>query len=130
MAAITIGERIRLIRKENGDTLEQFSAKIGVSHPALSQIETGKNNPSGSTIKMICKEFAINEEWLRTGVGEKNPTTPKFQRLMNWIADVALEDDTARLRIVEALTTLKEEDWEILERIAKKIADRDDSPSA
>lgn len=130
MISIDIGERIRLLRKGNGLTLEQLAGKIGITGPALSQIESGKNNAARSTIVGICREFGVSETWLRFGQGEMAPNIPKRQRLMDWIADVAKDDDTARIRIIEALMTLSEQEWEILERVAKKIADRDESPSA
>ena len=33
-------------------------------------LESGRNAPSEQTIKLICFEFGINENWLRTGEGE------------------------------------------------------------
>lgn len=127
---MTVGNRIRTVRQSNDLTMTAFGEKIGLSPAAISKIESGKNNPDGSTIKIVCREFGVSETWLRFGQGEMQSNTPKRQRLMDWIADVAKDDDTARFRIVEALMSLTEQEWEILERVAKKIADREDSPSA
>ena len=33
-------------------------------------MESGKNNPSVQTVALICREFGVNEHWLRTGEGE------------------------------------------------------------
>ena len=66
---MTIGERIRVLRKETGLTLEKFGECIGVKKAALSHIENDKNGPSDQTIKSIAREFAVSEEWLRTGEG-------------------------------------------------------------
>lgn len=63
-----INVRIKHVRKEIAKmTLEQFGAKIGISASACSYIEKGINNPSDQTIKSICREFGIREDWLRTG---------------------------------------------------------------
>lgn len=63
-----INVRIKHVRKEiEKMTLEQFGEKIGISASACSYIEKGINNPSDQTIKSICREFGIREEWLRTG---------------------------------------------------------------
>lgn len=62
--------RIIQIRKENKLSQEQFAKKIGLSRNFINQVETNKKNISDRTIKDICREFAINEEWLRTGKGD------------------------------------------------------------
>ena len=67
---MTIGERIKLIRKENGLTLDKFGNKIKISGQSVSRLENGINNPADRTIALICREFGIEEAWLRTGEGE------------------------------------------------------------
>lgn len=67
---MTIGERIKEVRKSNDLTLEKFGAKIKIKAASVSLIERGINNPSDQTISLICREFHINEDWLRTGEGE------------------------------------------------------------
>lgn len=64
---IMINERIRAVRKDVGLTQEQFAKQIGITGSALSLIESGKTNPSNQTVFLICKEFGVREEWLRTG---------------------------------------------------------------
>lgn len=61
--------RIKALRKTEGLTLEKFGERIGISNSACSALETGKNNPSEQTIRAICREFRVREEWLRTGEG-------------------------------------------------------------
>ena len=67
---MTQGERVREARKKLGFTLEKFGDRIGIKKAAMSAIETGKNSLTDANIKAICREFGINEEWLRTGSGE------------------------------------------------------------
>lgn len=67
---MTQGERVREARKKLGFTLEKFGERIGIKKAAMSAIETGKNSLTDANIKAICREFSINEEWLRTGSGE------------------------------------------------------------
>ena len=67
---MTISDRIKELRISQGLTMEKFGARIGVKRASISLIESGKNNPSDQTILLICREFSINEEWLRTGQGE------------------------------------------------------------
>lgn len=48
----------------------EFSKRLGLSQSSLAMIEVGKRTFSDKHIKLICSEFHVNEEWLRTGKGE------------------------------------------------------------
>ena len=63
----SIGSRVKAIRKDQGLTMKQFGARIGISDAAVSQIESGKNGISEQSIIAICKEFNVSEVYLRTG---------------------------------------------------------------
>lgn len=64
-----MNERIKEIRKHYKMTQEEFSEKLCIGKSALSRIESGINNPSEQTIKLICQEFGIRREWLLNGLG-------------------------------------------------------------
>ena len=66
----TLNERIKAIRKASGLNQANFGAKIGIGMSAVSLLESGTNNPSDQTLKLICSEFGINRHWLETGEGE------------------------------------------------------------
>ncbi|MCI9410808.1 MAG: helix-turn-helix transcriptional regulator [Eubacterium sp.] len=67
----TIGERIKFLRKQIlNNTQKDFGLQIGLKPNSVSDIENGKNNVTEQTLKVICREFNINEEWLRTGKGD------------------------------------------------------------
>ena len=73
---MTLGERIRHIRLISGKlTMEQFAARIGLTPSAISLFENGKANPSEQTLRSICREFDISEDWLRHGIGDVAPPT-------------------------------------------------------
>lgn len=67
---MTIGERIKILRKEKNLSMEDFGAVIGMGKSAVSRIENGVNGTTDQTIRSICREFGVNEHWLRTGEGE------------------------------------------------------------
>lgn len=64
-----MNNRIKEIRKAKKLSQEAFGEKLGITKSSVSLLESGKNNPSEQTIMLICKEFGINEVWLRTGEG-------------------------------------------------------------
>lgn len=65
-----IGERIKKLRKTLGATQQEFADKLKVSRSNIATYEVGKNNPADAVINLICREFNINETWLRVGEGE------------------------------------------------------------
>ncbi len=65
-----MGERIKKIRKLLDLTQQQFGNRIGVKRNTIATYESGRNNPVDSVVSLICREFNICEEWLRTGEGE------------------------------------------------------------
>lgn len=67
--------RIKKIRKMLDLTQREFGERIGVKGNTIAQYELGRNNPVDSVLSLICREFNVNEEWLRTGKGEMfNPS--------------------------------------------------------
>lgn len=69
-----MNERIKELRIMLGLSQEDFGARIGLkSKASVSKIEKGVNGTTDQTIKSICREFGVNEEWLRSGSGEPFP---------------------------------------------------------
>ena len=64
-----MNERIKSIRQRNKLSQEAFGERLGITKSSVSLLESGKNNPSEQTIMLICREFFVNEVWLRTGEG-------------------------------------------------------------
>ena len=67
---MTIGERIKELRKSLGLTLEEFGKKLGVGKSAISNIENGSRNLTDQMSLSIHREFNVREEWLRDGTGD------------------------------------------------------------
>lgn len=64
-----MNERIRKLRKILDMTQQEFSNRLGVARNNIAGYETGKRSPSNAVISLICREFNVNEDWLRTGEG-------------------------------------------------------------
>lgn len=64
-----MNERVKQLRKELNLSGEKFGARLGVKRSAISDIERGRNNITEQMILSICREFGVNEQWLRTGEG-------------------------------------------------------------
>ncbi|MFR2719021.1 MAG: helix-turn-helix transcriptional regulator, partial [Ruminococcus sp.] len=62
-------DRIKLIRQNAGMTQQEFAKQIGVSRNTIATYETSVRIPIDAIVLSICREFNINETWLRTGEG-------------------------------------------------------------
>lgn len=65
-----IGIKILEIRKALGLTQEEFSKRLRVNKGTISNLEKDRQNPSEQLIRLICLEFVVSENWLKTGEGE------------------------------------------------------------
>lgn len=63
-------QRIKEIRKHIGCTQAEFAKKLGVPRDSIASYESGRRMPSAAMLALICKEFHVNERWLRMGEGE------------------------------------------------------------
>ena len=70
-----MNERIKKVRKALDLTQQEFGERIGMKRNSIALIENGRNT-SDQTVFAICREFNVNEEWLRTGVGEMFRAAP------------------------------------------------------
>lgn len=106
-------------------TQEEFSKRIGLSRNFIAQVEIGTKTPSERTISDICREFEVNEEWLRTGNGEMIIQKSKDEQIAEMLADIQTGgEDTFKHRLVSALSKLNKEDWESLERLIDLINEK------
>lgn len=56
--------RIKQVRDSEKLSQRAFGERIGISGPSVARLESGENNPSDQTIKLICSEFGINPDWM------------------------------------------------------------------
>ena len=65
-----MNHRIKLLRRHFGLTQQEFADRLGIKRGAIANYEVGRNEPVDSVLSLICREFHVNENWLRTGMGE------------------------------------------------------------
>lgn len=118
-----MGERVKELRKVLGLSGEKFGEKIGVTRSAISDIERGRNGLSEQNILAICREFNVNEEWLRSGTGEMFKDMTLDEKIISFIGEVQWDaSDTFKKRFVAAIAKLNEEEWKVLEKIIVDMA--------
>lgn len=103
------GERIREVRNHFDLTLEKFGDRIGIKKNSVSQIENGKNSLTEQTLKSICREFSINEDWLRTGEGEMFVQRTEEEEIADLVYDLLdPKDNDFYIAVLELLHTYKD----------------------
>lgn len=65
-----MNERLRKLRRTLDLTQQEFADRIGSKRNTIAKYETEANTPSAAVISLICREFNVNEVWLRTGEGD------------------------------------------------------------
>ena len=68
--------RLKQLRKALNFTQQEFADRLKIKRNTVATYETGKSNPSDAAVSLICREFNVNEEWLRTGAGEMFKAAP------------------------------------------------------
>jgi len=58
------GERLRRIRKEKGETQNEFAARIGTSKQVLSRYESGQRIPKISLVESYAKALNVSVDYL------------------------------------------------------------------
>lgn len=115
-------ERIKELRKSLGITQQEFANKLGLKRNTIATYEIGKAVPSDRVVSDLCNKYNVNEEWLRTGKGEKFVALNRTQQIAKLTADLFKgEKDSFKERLLFALSKLDESDWKVLERIANDL---------
>ena len=114
-------DRIREVREHFGLSMEKFGSRIGIGKASISLLESGKNNPSVQTITLICREFGVNEQWLRTGEGEM------FEQTRASVLDrLSTEYDLSREQrsVIEAFLDLDQQERDVILKYVHNVFDR------
>ena len=61
--------RLYAIRKDKKLSQEEFGNRIGISRSAICNYESGIRPVSNQVILAVCREFNVDELWMRNGVG-------------------------------------------------------------
>lgn len=74
--AMSIGKRIKELRLALHLNQTDFAKPLGLTYGAIGGYENELRNVSEPSIIAICREYRVNEEWLRSGQGEMFVQTP------------------------------------------------------
>lgn len=117
-----MNERLKQLRKELGLTQQEFADALKVKRTTIANYEIGRNEPIDAVISLICTQFDVNENWLRTGEGQMFVERTKDEELAMLVGKLlADEEDSFKKRFTTALLKLDETEWKTVEKIAEEI---------
>nr|WP_278721711.1 helix-turn-helix transcriptional regulator [Alistipes onderdonkii] len=126
---MTIGERVKELRKQINLTQQAFADRLNLKRNTVGSYEVNVVEPSDRTISDICREFNVNETWLRTGEGEMFNQITRSEKITAFLTDITVDEgDDFKRRFVEMLAELEPEDWKLLERMAEKLQKKEGNP--
>lgn len=65
-----MNERLKSLRTALGLTQQEFADRLKIKRGSIANYEIGRNEPIDAVVTLICREFSVNETWLRTGEGD------------------------------------------------------------
>ena len=95
--------RIKQIRKHYNLNQEDFGKRIGAKQSTVTAYECGNRIPMDVTITSICREFGVNEEWLRTGKGEMFLPKSRGQEIGEIVKAAAQHDPETAAKFFSSL---------------------------
>ncbi len=104
-----MNERIKQLRKALNLTQQEFADKIMVKRNTVATYEMGRSEPSDSAFSLICREFNVNPDWLRTGEGEMFVQLTDQQKLMKYTAMILKGEDSVVVAAIQALIVTYEQ---------------------
>lgn len=114
--------RIKEIRSNAKLTQQEFADRLGIRRGTIANYELGRNEPIDAVITLICREFNVNETWLRTGDGEMFKPVSRDQEIEAFLNELMKnEKPDFRKRMVAVLARLDLKEWQLLEQIARKM---------
>lgn len=117
---MTIGERIKKIRKSESLSQAKFGESIDLKQTIIGQYETGERNVPERTINAICEKYNINKEWLLHGTGEieKNNRQTALEEITK---KYTLND--METKFIKLFLTLNNKDKYLILDLMKRISD-------
>ena len=118
-------DRIKEIRKEANLNQSEFGERIGVAQTTIAGYENGSRAVPNVAISAICREFGVNETWLRTGSGDPKLPLSREQEMSALVRNLMADrPESFRSALVTTLLRFDPDgpEWDVLERIYESVA--------
>lgn len=119
-----MNERIKKLRQELGLSQDEFGRRLGVTRGAITNIELNKVDPKPLFVDLICREFGVSEEWLRTGTGEMWAPVDADQELQDIFAEITFSGDELITRIIKSYWRLSDSEKATIHKLIDGMSEK------
>ena len=121
---MTIGERIKKVRKELNLTQQDFAERIGATQNTMTRYENGKINPSSAAITLICRTFHVNETWLREGTGPMlTQPTGSVEQVREWVNGIFEKGSYFEQSFIKSRSCFTDKEWNLMEKFIDMLVE-------
>ncbi len=123
---MTLGERIKSVRKQNKLTQTEFAESLGASRGMIVNVEMDKiSNMTAKKplLQLICDKYGISPAWLIDGEGEMMQDLSREQEIIRAVSEMFAGDDSFKQDVISMLVKLPDECWGLLEDMARRLLD-------
>ena len=120
---MTENDRIKEARKSLGLTQDKFGERLGVGRSAISNIEAGSRGVTDQLRLSVCREFNVNEDWLRTGEGSMFVDPDEDEEITKFLGDILSGQPDFRRRLISVLSRMTPDEWALLEAKILELAE-------
>ena len=117
----TIGERIKHIRKEAGLTQQRFAERIGAKQNTVAQYEIGRNTPIDPVVTAICKEFDIQEDWLRNGLEPMRAAKSREEEIAELVGSALVGSSEFKKAVIKMICSRNDSELKALEDALRAV---------
>lgn len=126
----SMNRRIEQLIDYLGIRKNAFAERLNISQAFVSQLCSGSSKPSDRTIADICREFNVNEAWLRTGEGEMFRPKSKNTLLLELFNDAMEEESGTKRKLLSVMARLTGDQWKLLADMAHTLAEEEEKEEA
>lgn len=118
-----VNERIKAVRLALGISQEEFGKRLGVTRGAITNIELNKVEPKPLFVDLICREFNVNEDWLKNGAEPMFLQRSRNEELSAFFGDLLNGEPDFKHRLISVMSRLSVDQWQMLADMANMLVE-------
>ena len=118
-----MNERIKAVRLALGISQEEFGKRLGVTRGAITNIELNKVEPKPLFVDLICREFNVNEDWLKNGAEPMFLQRSRNEELSALFGDLLNGEPDFKHRLISVMSRLSVDQWQMLADMANMLVE-------
>ena len=118
-----IHERIGAVVRDSGLTKTAFAKRVGISQAMVSMLCSCATAPSNQTIKSICREFGIQEDWLRHGLEPMRAVVSREEEISELVGRALNGSNELKKAVIRMICSRTDEELAVLDKMLRDVYD-------